>query len=306
MAEKKINERLFVFLNLGIILVLITFFYALKMYQKTTIDSKRQKFETPIQAGNNHASQVESMKPIIAMTSKPNIPNKGMLLGKHTPKEKDSILVTVERIYGNKEGMQMHKDAYDAFLKMHASARLEGINLTILSAYRDFNHQKRIWENKWTGRQAISGNKKATDIADANARAIEIMRFSAMPGASRHHWGTDIDINSLNNSYFNTGRGKREYEWLQANGPRFGFCQPYTARSHRKDRGYEEEKWHWSYIPVAAGYLEAFADSIGFEDIKGFDGWETAKPNNIIENYIMSIDPSCIANILPKTHPSSI
>ncbi len=64
-----------------------------------------------------------------------------------------------------------------------------------------------------------------------------------MPGA-RHHWGTDFDLNALNNAYFNTKDGKRIYDWLTQHAAEFGFCQPYTAKGGPDGRpiGYEEEK----------------------------------------------------------------
>ncbi len=49
-----------------------------------------------------------------------------------------------------------------------------------------------------------------------------------MPQASRHHWGTDVDINSVEPEYFESGQGLKEYTWLQENAWKFGFCQPYT------------------------------------------------------------------------------
>jgi D-alanyl-D-alanine carboxypeptidase len=56
----------------------------------------------------------------------------------------------------------------------------------------------------------------------------DIMNYSAMPQASRHHWGTDVDINSVEPEYFESGQGLKEYTWLQENAWKFGFCQPYT------------------------------------------------------------------------------
>ena len=49
-----------------------------------------------------------------------------------------------------------------------------------------------------------------------------------MPSTSRHHWGTDIDLNSLNNSYFSSGKGLKEYDWLTTNANHYGFYQVYT------------------------------------------------------------------------------
>ncbi len=73
-----------------------------------------------------------------------------------------------------------------------------------------------------------------------------------MPGTSRHHWGTDFDLNNLTNSYFSRGEGKVIYAWLKKNAGKYGFCQPYTAG---REEGYNEERWHWSYIPLARIFL---------------------------------------------------
>jgi len=45
-----------------------------------------------------------------------------------------------------------------------------------------------------------------------------------MPTASRHHWGTDVDINSVDPDYFMNGTGLKEYEWLKKNAYKYGFC----------------------------------------------------------------------------------
>ena len=221
-------------------------------------------------------------------------PDKSILLGKLSSSKRDSLLSPIDKEYANKDGMFMHRDAYDAFLKMHDNARENGIELTIISAFRDFDHQKRIWDNKWTGQQVLSGNIIATDIVNPVARAREILRFSAMPGTSRHHWGTDIDLNSLNNRYFESGKGKKEYEWLVENALKFGFCQPYTLKGAGRESGYEEEKWHWSYIPVSSVYHFYYPQVITYDDIKGFDGWETARLLKVIEYYVLSVNEDCL------------
>ena len=38
-----------------------------------------------------------------------------------------------------------------------------------------------------------------------------------MPSTSRHHWGTDLDLNNLNNSYFTSGKGKKIYKGSEKN-----------------------------------------------------------------------------------------
>lgn len=217
---------------------------------------------------------------------------KEQLFGKIEPARHDDF-VLIDSRYASRGGMYMHKEAYAAFIDMHAAAAQEGVILTIISAMRTFDHQRRIWENKWNGRQVLHGNIRATSIADPVQRALEILRFSAMPGTSRHHWGTDIDLNSLNNSYFASGEGRRVYNWLLANATTFGFCQPYTAHGEGRTAGYEAEKWHWSYKPVAAKFLEVFRSTVTIEDIGGFDGRETASEIGVIERFVLDVHADC-------------
>ncbi len=217
---------------------------------------------------------------------------KDMLLG-HIDPANDSGFELIDETYASRSGMYMRSAAYHAFLEMRSAARDDGVSLIILSATRPFNHQRRIWENKWNGLQVLHGNVIATDIPDPMERALEILRFSAMPGTSRHHWGTDIDLNSLQNSYFESGEGKRVYRWLQDHADSFGFCQPYTARGKQREDGYEEEKWHWSYRPIASEFLHAYQEIISYGDIRGFDGDETAKGLKVIDHYVMGIDQAC-------------
>ena len=77
----------------------------------------------------------------------------------------------------------------------------------------------------------------------------------------------------------------------------FGFCQPYTAFGSQRQGGYEEEKWHWSYKPLSAGYLQAYKRLVSYDDIGGFDGWETARQIGVIENYVLKVDPLCCISI---------
>lgn len=147
--------------------------------------------------------------------------------------------------------MHLRTEAYLAFLKMAKAAAEDSITLKIISATRSFDYQKEIWENKWTGKTAVDGKKMHLHLKDAVARALKIMEYSAPPGFSRHHWGTDIDINSVEPEYFETEEGKAVYQWLGRNAGRFGYCQTYTELGDVRPTGFNEEKWHWSYTPIA-------------------------------------------------------
>jgi LAS superfamily LD-carboxypeptidase LdcB len=110
---------------------------------------------------------------------------------------------------------------------------------------------------------------------------------------SRHHWGTDIDINNLNDHYFLDGKGKKEYAWLCKNAHRFGFCQVYSRKNSSRPFGYEEEKWHWSYLPVSEKLLKEYNARVSLSDIQGFKGCGTANALSVIQKYVGGIAPSC-------------
>ena len=215
------------------------------------------------------------------------------LLGKFIP-EKDADFIEISIKYGSKEGMYLRKETYNAFIQMHDSAALDGVNLKIISSTRNFDKQKTIWEAKWNGERIVDGMNLAKEVKDPVKRASIILKFSSMPGTSRHHWGTDIDINSLEDSYFLSGQGKKEYEWLTKNAARFGFYQPYTPKGKERPTGYEEEKWHWTYKPISKDLTLQYAKLITIESIKGFSGAETAESIDIINKYVLGIHPDCL------------
>ncbi len=279
------------------IIVLMLYFLGLMIFLSIIFKPKKlptELLETDTGAYTISVIDTVSKKPYHESMNQSIPISKSILLGKHSRHEKDSILVVIDPRYCSRAGMQMDTEAYEAFLRMHAAAKADGISLTIISAWRSFDRQKTIWEDKWNGRQALSGNIRATGIADPAARAREILRYSSMPGTSRHHWGTDIDINNLNNSYFSTDKGKQEYEWLRNNAARFGFCQPYTSLGERNNMGYEEEKWHWSYMPVSGIYLNVYNQKVNISDLIGFDGFETAGALGVISSYVNSINKKCM------------
>jgi LAS superfamily LD-carboxypeptidase LdcB len=177
---------------------------------------------------------------------------------------------------------------------MYEAAKKDGITLKIISATRNFSSQKGIWEAKWTGERIVEGKNLAKDVKDTVERAKIILHYSSMPGTSRHHWGTDIDINDLNDSYFTSGQGKKEYEWLVKNAPAYGFCQPYSPKGAERPNGYEEEKWHWSYMPVSRELARLYPQKVQYPMINGFKGCGTAASIDVIRNYVGGVSADCV------------
>ena len=208
-----------------------------------------------------------------------------------TAKEKQYTECDLE--YANRSGIFIGQETYKAFIKMFYAAKNDGVQLKIISGARNFRYQKSIWEQKWNGGRLVDGKNLATTVNDPVERARIILKYSSMPGTSRHHWGTDVDINSVDNKYFETAAGKKTYEWLCQNAHKFGFCQPFTALGDKRQGGYQQEKWHWSYLTLAKTFLKEYLEKVTYDHITGFAGSQTAKDLKVIDNYVMSINKDC-------------
>lgn len=195
------------------------------------------------------------------------------------------------------DSIRLEVNTYKAFKKMEAAAKRDGIYLKIVSAYRGFERQKLIWNNKY--------EKFTNDFSLEPEKAIsEIIRFSTVPGTSRHHWGTDIDIidgnfpdeeNVLVSEKFEKdGLFYKVKNWLDNNSENFGFYLTYTNDKNRK--GFEFEPWHYSYKPVSIKYYRALIKTdlkkiIQNLDINGSDYFDESFIDAYIAENIMDINP---------------
>jgi len=195
------------------------------------------------------------------------------------------------------DSIRLEVNTYKAFKKMEAAAKRDGIYLKIVSAYRGFERQKLIWNNKY--------EKFTNDFSLEPEKAIsEIIRFSTVPGTSRHHWGTDIDIIDGNFPYEENVLVSEKFEkdglfyklknWLDNNSENFGFYLTYTNDKNRK--GFEFEPWHYSYKPVSVKYYRALIKTdlkkiIKSLDINGSDYFDESFIDTYIAENIMDINP---------------
>lgn len=161
-----------------------------------------------------------------------------------------------------KENLYLQKEVALQLLKMYQQLKREipSAKFWVVSATRTYWDQKRIWEKKW--HQYKNHFKKDQEIAK------KILEYSSMPGTSRHHWGTDFDINFLENSYYEKGEGKVIYEWLLKHAKDYGFCMPYNEN---RSSGYQLERWHWSYKKLAQFYQKQ---------------WNIFFTNNMLQKYM--------------------
>ncbi|MFK5889459.1 MAG: M15 family metallopeptidase [Flavobacteriaceae bacterium] len=161
------------------------------------------------------------------------------------------------QLYG--EGFKLQKEAYQAFIKMQKAALKEGIKIKVASSFRSYDHQNRIWQSKYM-RYTEQGLSPQQAIA-------KIIEYSTIPGTSRHHWATDIDIvdgavkapseDVLQAQFFEGGQVYNKLKkWLDKNANTYGFYLVYTKDPNRK--GFKYEPWHYSYAPLSKPMLQAY------------------------------------------------
>ena len=211
--------------------------------------------------------------------------DRNFLIGNFDP-SKNTDFVVINPEFTTKSEIYMHSKAYEAFKTMYKAAKKDGIQLTIVSAFRSFSYQNNnIWEKKWAAQAKYNQHDTIT--------LYNLLKYSAFPGTSRHHWGTDIDLNSVSDQYFDTPNGKKVYNWLNKNASKYGFCQPYNDKKATNRSGYEPEKWHWSYIPLASRFQKAHISLINENDLKSVKGHEWLKHLNILEKYVSTKGTAC-------------
>jgi LAS superfamily LD-carboxypeptidase LdcB len=167
----------------------------------------------------------------------------------------------------------LHYEVVAALLAMRDAAAVDGIDLQVPSSFRDFATQLAIWNRKWVGERPLydrAGRPIARQQLSDSEAVDAILCWSALPGGSRHHWGSDVDVidasaipagykvELLPAEYTEDGIFAKLTRWLDANMQQFGFFRPY-----RTDRGgVSPEPWHLSYAPVALPALESLSLSM--------------------------------------------
>lgn len=197
------------------------------------------------------------------------------------------FFVTISCVLGNSEQVQMNSDTIytnyttadligkgnptmvgkdykllpevaKQFELMKSEAQKAGFKIHVVSSYRNYTYQNGIWERKYKANQA----KKIA----AKQNIDKIIEYSTIPGTSRHHWGTDLDIidaikgipsDPLNEKHFNVGGSMHKFKlWLDENASKYGFYLVYTDNVNRK--GFKYEPWHFTYKAISKPMLDEY------------------------------------------------
>jgi LAS superfamily LD-carboxypeptidase LdcB len=161
----------------------------------------------------------------------------------------------------------LHRNVAEPFARMQQAAARDGIALTPISGFRSFEKQAAIWNAKWRGERQlhdVHGRPVNHSTLSGAELAHTILIWSALPGASRHHWGTDVDVidaaarppgyevQLLPSEYLEGGYFHRLHLWLQENMATFDFFLPYKTFQG----GISTEPWHISYAPISMPALQ--------------------------------------------------
>lgn len=169
------------------------------------------------------------------------------------------------------DGHKLQPAAVDAYLEMQKAAAANGLQLAIASGFRSLDRQLSIWNRKWRGKlPLLSKDGKTLDASQLSdtEKMHTILHWSALPGSSRHHWGTDFDVydpRPFQNDALKLQLVPAEYidesgpchklwQWLTQHAHEHGFFFPYA----RYQGGVAQEPWHLSYRPLAQQCQQQF------------------------------------------------
>lgn len=191
----------------------------------------------------------------------------------------ESAIFTLEQLTGRTRehlseltdpACALHKRVVSPFLTLRAAAAADGMDLVAVSSFRDFDRQLAIWNGKFRGERPMqdrSGRPLDVAVLTPAEKVEAILWWSALPGASRHHWGTDFDVvdaaavpkgyklRLIPAEYHEGGPFHRLTTWLDTHMHAFGFFRPYGT-----DRGgVAPEPWHLSHAAVSSAAAAQFS-----------------------------------------------
>ncbi|MBO5358654.1 MAG: M15 family metallopeptidase [Clostridia bacterium] len=223
---------------------------------KDNKDTTSQSSSTPSQteSTDNTSSDVESKKPLPSTPEPVQVGTfegdanftKTVLVNIKNPLPKDHdykanmmVFPSEYKWYSQAEVYRkIDKDIWPYLKAMMDAARADGVDIGIISAWRDYGTQVTLYEaqiKKWKDK----GYSEADAIKEASSRV-------AVPGTSEHHTGLAVDFNSTQTSFENT----KAFKWLKENAQDYGFIMRYPSDKMDITGGIIYEPWHWRFVGI--------------------------------------------------------
>ncbi|RTR33326.1 M15 family metallopeptidase [Shewanella atlantica] len=203
------------------------------------------------------------------------------------------------------QGHLLERETAKALGQMALAASRGGIKIEVCSGYRDFSRQLKIWNDKAQGKRTVlDQDSQPVELKHKSDKEILelIMLWSALPGTSRHHWGTDIDVYDANSiqlnqlqlvssEYLSSGPCGNLHQWLIKHAGDFGFYFPFQEGLS----GVSAEPWHLSYYPVSSDILRVFDVDVLKQILNEADlelkTEVMARIDSLVEEYVYTIAP---------------
>ena len=172
----------------------------------------------------------------------------------------------------------IHRQCVGPWQQLQKKALEQNIKIKIASGYRSHERQRKIWNDKALGlRPVLDHHGRPLDISKLNKKelAFAILRWSALPGASRHHWGTEIDVvqaeissyQLITSEYEKGGCFAKLGAFLNQEKDLCGFYRPYS-----EDKGgVAPEPWHLSFSPLSDEFQKQFTCENFIQNIESTD-----------------------------------
>jgi LAS superfamily LD-carboxypeptidase LdcB len=182
------------------------------------------------------------------------------------------------------QNTKIHVQVLTELERLIEKSKTAGFDLRVASGFRSFERQLLIWNNKATGlRPVLNETGQTIDLTQFSddEKVFAILRWSALPGASRHHWGTDIDV-------YDASRISDDYslqltvEETRGNGPFVEFHRWLSKELRKKNSRFfrpyitgvgsiSPEPWHLSYAPLARIFATQLTEDILLEKLQATD-----------------------------------
>ena len=164
-----------------------------------------------------------------------------MLVNKYHLLNKDfkaNDIVNVSSTYGYANN-SLNKEAYDAFKQLANDAKKEGHTIVILSSYRTYEYQEKLW------------NRDKDDD------------YVARPSASEHVTGLAIDVSDFNDKN-DSFKDTESYTWMINNAHKYGYILRYPENKENIT-GYSYEAWHYRYVGTSLA-TKIYNEGITFDE----------------------------------------
>lgn len=140
-------------------------------------------------------------------------------------------------VSGTESSKFLDERVVDAFVNMCEAALDDGIALKSISAYRTYNYQNTLYNNRV--QRCVNEGYSREEAKQVAATIV------AIPGTSEHHLGLAVDINSVEQSFEDT----KAFRWLQEHAEDYGFIMRYS-KEKKSITKIIYEPWHYRYVGV--------------------------------------------------------